>query len=337
MKHNWYNQAVSVVCLLAAGIFFAACDNPAGNDDDGGPPVLPVYTMKFVPAGTVNVDVDYNGDTAGNWEGPFSNAAAENVAVSAFYIGETEITWELWKAVYDWAAADERGANKYSFVNSGRQGGDFDTGPVGTNQHPVTEISWRDAVVWCNAYSEAAGKKPVYYLEGTTDFTNGTKVLRESEGSSVANGEGKAEKAVKNGGANGFRLPTSEQWEYAARGGVPGTSGPWTYTYSGSNSVDDVAVYWDDDSVTADSGSTAAVKSKAANTLRLYDMSGNGWEWCEDVFSGLYPVIRGGSWYNNVILGSGWYDNASYCAVAVWYDLYPYDWDYDLGFRVSCP
>jgi hypothetical protein len=94
-----------------------------------------------------------------------------------FSIEETEIPYKLWKVVYYWATDDARGTNRYTFANPGRQGGDHITGPVGTNQHPVTTISWRDAVVWCNAYSEATGKTPV--------FNYGDVVLRESEDSSV--------------------------------------------------------------------------------------------------------------------------------------------------------
>jgi formylglycine-generating enzyme required for sulfatase activity len=160
-------------------------------------------TFRYVPAGTVSADI-------GNSGGPFSAAGTTNVTFPAFYIGETEITYELWKAVYDWATDSARGANQYTFANAGRQGGDTGTGPVGTDQHPVTEISWRDAVVWCNACSEAAGKTPVYKYGGA--------VLRESEGSGVSEGSGKAEQAAIDPAADGFRLPPEAEWEYAARG-----------------------------------------------------------------------------------------------------------------------
>lgn len=103
-----------------------------------------------------------------------------------------------------------------------------------------------------------------------------------------------------------FRMPTEAEWEYAARGGNQSKG----YTYSGSNKIDDVAWY------TTNSGSkTHPVKTKQANELGIYDMSGNVWEWCSDRYektyysvspsndptgpaSGSSRVFRGGSWFN---------------------------------------
>ena len=99
-----------------------------------------------------------------------------------------------------------------------------------------------------------------------------------------------------------FRLPTEAEWEYAARGGNKSKG----YKYSGSNSVGDVAWYYDNSS-----SMTHPVGTKAPNELGIYDMSGNAWEWCSDWYgryssssqsnptgptSGSFRVYRGGSW-----------------------------------------
>jgi formylglycine-generating enzyme required for sulfatase activity len=137
-------------------------------------------------------------------------------------------------------------------------------------------------------------------------------------------------------GANGYRLPTEAQWEYAARGGgTPATSGSFVYTYAGSNTVEDVAVY-----ITS---ATAVVGSKAANTLGLYDMSGNVWEWCWDWYDTISAVETvtdppgAASGAARVIRGGGWYFNAPFCAVSFREIVAPSIRDYVIGFRVSCP
>ena len=129
-----------------------------------------------------------------------------------------------------------------------------------------------------------------------------------------------------------YRLPTEAEWEYAARGGRSSSG----YKYSGSNTVGDVAWYWDINGYVT----THAVGTKKANELGIYDMSGNVREWCSDWFSGyssnsqtnpqgpyngFYRVSRGGSWYYSTLGVRVSYRNG-------WYPVYSYG---NLGFRLA--
>ena len=348
------------VLLILAALLCAACtaavETPSHAYADATPDAVSGATpngFAFVPRGTVKGSDAYRtvftyppGASFAGEEGVQYGAFEEGrtVEISAFYMAKHEVTWDEWDLVKTWATDEARGDKKYVFANDGLDSG---------GNRPVTGISWRDAIVWCNASTEwhnaTAGTEelePVYYRHGGED------VLRSASGTAAS---AVADNAVMKREKNGCRLPTMVEREYAARGADP-LLPDWSFRYAGSDSPDEVAWYYG----TSGDGLPGApnhsdygmhpVGTRAPNRLHIYDLSGNvmewGWDWMHFTRNGKSPgsdsrldpatppegPARSGA-SQKPMMGGNWHASSPYALNTMWWGFAPDYHDDKVGFR----
>jgi sulfatase modifying factor 1 len=224
-----------------------------------------------------------------------SNYYGKGVTVSDFYLGKYDVTQKEW--------TDAMGSNPSKFSG---------------DNLPVETVSWYDSIEYCNQRSIKEGLRPYYTIDKNARDENNRADPQ------FGDLDGIKWTVTIDAGANGYRLPTEAEWEYAAGGGQLSRS----YLYSGGDDIDEVAWYWRNSgdqllsgfwtwpAVQLNHDQTKTVGSKKPNELGFYDMSGNVREWCWDWYGDLEIHVSdpqgSRSGYARVWKGGGWM-GAAFC------------------------
>ena len=225
-----------------------------------------------------------------NEPGRSSDETQRQVTVSSFYMGMTEVTQKEWYDVMGTTVRQQRDKADKSWPIYGE--GD---------SYPMYYVNWLEAVEYCNKRSQKEGLTPAYTVNGTW-----------------------------NKNANGYRLPTEAEWEYACRAGTA------TAYNTGARISNDTGWYEDN------SGSTAhPVGQKPANRWGLHDMHGNVWEWCWDWYGSYSSAAQtdptgASSGSGRVFRGGGWVISAERVRSAYRGGADPY-YPLEIGFRIVRP
>ena len=315
-KAKWFTT-VLVVASITLGII--GCNNPSGpsgsgNGGNSGEQTGGGTQEVVVPEGFVLVKA--GSFQMGSTEVYNDNKPVHEVTITKpFYMGKYEVT----QAEYE----------VYCSYGSSSPSSSYGDG----DNYPAYYVSWYDALVYCNKRSIAEGLTPCYSINDSTNPEEWGELPTAYDDPLRDTWD-----AVKcDWNANGYRLPTEAEWEYAARAGDNTVD---SLTYSGTSDVNklgDYAWYRDNSNST-----THEVGTKLQNAFGLYDMSGNVYEWCWNWFTSEYDEnTEGGnnptgasSGSRRVSRGGSWRYNSDYCAVSDRYDYRPGIRFNILGFRV---